>query len=93
MARNALKRKQIDYNQPTYCEFTGTYFDDYRCVEFAHIDSVATAPLRANDIHNGVIILKEIHTKLTRRFIHDFERMYDFCEEMGYDTDWADEFV
>lgn len=93
MDRNALKRKRIDYNQHTYCEFTGTYFDDYSYVEFAHIDSVATAPLRANDIHNGVIILKEIHTELTRRCIHDFEGMYDFCEEMGYDTDWADDFV
>ncbi|MEZ8619154.1 hypothetical protein AB6D33_25245 [Vibrio splendidus] len=77
----------------TYCEFTGTYFSDSSDVEFAHIDSVATAPLRANDIHNGVIILKEIHTELTKRFIHDFEGMYDFCKDMGYYTDWADDFV
>ncbi|HBC3413546.1 hypothetical protein P3647_10860 [Vibrio parahaemolyticus] len=91
--RSGLKKRRIDYYQITFCEFTGSSFTSYIDVEFAHIDSVATAPLRANDIHNGVIILKEIHAELTRRNIHDFEGMYDFCEEMGYYTDWADDFV
>ena len=91
--RSGLKKRRIDYNRHTLCEFTGIHFTNYIDVEFAHIDSVATAPLRANDIYNGVIILKAIHADLTYRNIHDFEGMHDFCKEMGYYTNWADDFV
>lgn len=91
--RTGLKQARISFYNIKECEFTGTPFANDFDVDFAHIDSVVTAPLRAGDIDNGVIILKAIHSELTRRNIHDFEGMYDFCQEMGYWTYWADNFV
>ena len=90
--RNQLKRQRIRRYGITRCEFTDVEFSDASEVQFAHVDSVATAPLHALDIKNGVIILRGIHAELTQRGIHDFAGMYDFCIERGHSTIWAEDF-
>jgi len=87
--RSELKHARISAYSITECEFTGEPIHNLDDVVFAHIDSVATVPLRALDIRNGVIILKEIHDELTRKQIHDFAGMYDFCTSNHLDTTWA----
>ncbi len=87
--RSQLKHDRMNAYSITQCEFSGEYIQDTEDVVFAHIDSVATSPLRALDINNGVIISREIHDELTRLCIHDFAGMYDFCIENNLDTDWA----
>lgn len=88
--RPLLKNQRIAELQISCCEFTGTRINRHSDVEFAHIESVATNPLLALDIRNGVIILKNIHRELTRRNIHDLAGMYEFCQIHGYSTAWAD---
>lgn len=87
--RSALKHERISKYLITKCEFSGEPILNSDKVVFAHIDSVATAPLRALDIRNGVIILKKIHDRLTNLQIHDFAGMYDFCISNNFDTTWA----
>lgn len=87
--RSDLKRERISAYSITECEFSGEPIRNLDEVVFAHIDSVATAPLRALDIRNGVIILREIHDELTNLQIHDFAGMYDFCISNNLDTTWA----
>lgn len=87
--RATLKAERIKAYNIMSCEFTGQRFFDYSSVQFAHIDSVVYNPSRALDINNGVIILREIHADMTRRGIHTYEETYSYCEEMGYDLEWA----
>lgn len=88
--RPFLKNQRIAEYNIRSCEFSGVEFFNVNEVEFAHIESVVTQPMRALDIKNGVIILKTIHRELTRRGIHDFTGMYNFCIESGYSIRWAD---
>lgn len=87
--RPLLKTQRIAEFNISRCEFTGTPFSDQQQVEFAHIESVATNPMLALDITNGVIILKEIHRELTRLNIHDYDGMYAFCLSQSYSTAWS----
>lgn len=87
--RPLLKTQRIAEYNITACEFTGNYFNKRAEVEFAHIESVVTNPMLALDINNGVIILRQIHQELTRRGIHGYEGMYEYCKENSYRTDWA----
>ncbi|MEQ9970322.1 hypothetical protein ABRP72_14220 [Pectobacterium carotovorum] len=91
-SRNNLKSARIREKGITHCEFTNTIITDFNQVQFAHIDSVATAPLKALNIENGVIIFTRIHQSLTDQHIHDFEGMYDFCVTNNYSTIWADNY-
>jgi hypothetical protein len=88
--RPLLKADRIATFGITHCEFSGTPFNSLSEVEFAHIESVVTAPFRALDITNGVIILKAIHRELTSQGIHDSAEMFKFCRTNNYRTDWAD---
>ncbi|GBC62612.1 hypothetical protein DENIS_3584 [Desulfonema ishimotonii] len=88
--RPLLKSQRIAEYNITQCEFSGATFTGKSEVEFAHIESVVTQPMRALDINNGVIILKNIHRELTNQGIHDFGGMYNFCKNNGYSTRWAD---
>jgi hypothetical protein len=87
--RSNLKRERISAYSIKECEFSGEAIQNLDEVVFAHIESVATSPLRALDIRNGVIILKEIHDELTNLQIHDFAGMYDFCKSRNLNTSWA----
>lgn len=87
--RSQLKEHRISKYSIRQCEFTGQNFTSLTQVQFAHIDSVATSPLQALNIDNGVIILRQIHAELTRLGVHDFAGMYDYCEQKGYSTKWA----
>lgn len=87
--RPYLKRDRIEIFSITQCEFTGEYFNQCDEVEFAHIESVSTNPFKALDITNGVIILKHIHKDLTKRKIHNFDEMYNYCLEKNYSLIWA----
>jgi len=87
--RPYLKKERIEKFGINSCEFTGKIFNSYNDVEFAHIESVVTNPFKALDINNGVIILKAIHTNLTRQNIHTFEQLYHFCKDNRYSLDWA----
>ena len=87
--RSKLKKERIKHFFIRHCEFSGREFFNDREVEFAHIDSVSTSPSTALDINNGVIILREYHTELTRRHIHNREGMYNYCEENNFSTEWA----
>ncbi|EHH1246917.1 hypothetical protein J7H98_004538 [Vibrio parahaemolyticus] len=87
--RSGLKSSRIDRYNITRCEFSGAVYVNRSVVEFAHIDSVVSAPHKALDIDNGVIILGRIHRELTSQQIHDFDGMYDFCKNNGYSTAWA----
>lgn len=91
-ARSGLKSSRIQQKSITHCEFSNTEITNSNQVQFAHIDSVVTAPLKALDIENGVIILTTIHAQLTAQGIHDFEGMYDFCIANNYSTNWADNY-
>lgn len=88
--RPLLKSQRIAELNIICCEFTGTPINNHQDVEFAHIESVVTNPLLALNIKNGVIILKRIHQELTRRGIHGFAGMYEYCQSNGYSTAWAD---
>ena len=88
--RPLLKTQRIGELKISCCEFTGTPFLSRQEVEFAHIESVATNPMLALDINNGVIILKAIHRQLTRLGIHDYDGMYTYCQNKGYSTAWSD---
>lgn len=90
--RNNLKQQRISTYGINRCEFTGENFNNTNEVQFAHIESVSTSPLNALNINNGVIIFTYIHADLTRRGIHDFAGMYDYCLEQNYNTSWADNF-
>ncbi|MCP1273193.1 hypothetical protein NKW43_05775 [Gluconobacter albidus] len=90
--RNTLKSDRIRSLKITRCEFSGQYIKNCADIEFSHIESVSTNPMRALDINNGVIILKSIHREITNLCLHDFASIYDFCEERGYSTLWADNF-
>ncbi|WP_432224563.1 hypothetical protein [Enterobacter wuhouensis] len=90
--RSTLKNERIQAKGITHCEFSNTLITNSNQVQFAHIDSVATAPLKALHIENGVIILSTIHQLLTSQGILDFEGMYDFCKENNYSTTWADNY-
>lgn len=87
--RSTLKSDRIRTYNIKKCEFTGNIITDYSKVQFAHIDSVVYNPSRALDINNGVIILREIHSDMTRRGINTYEETYSYCEENGYNLDWA----
>lgn len=87
--RPYLKQDRIEVFSITQCEFTGQYFSHRDEVEFAHIESVSTNPFKALDITNGVIILKHIHEDLTKRKIHNFDEMYNYCLEKKYSRIWA----
>jgi hypothetical protein len=87
--RPFLKMERISRFGITKCEFSGVAFTSVDKVEFAHIESVVTAPFRALDVTNGVIILKTIHTEMTNQRIHDYEEMYSFCQKNNYSTEWA----
>ncbi|EGR2507677.1 hypothetical protein DYC15_08225 [Vibrio cholerae] len=91
--RPQLKKSRIEHYKITQCEFTGEYIDNNAKVEFAHIDSVVTNPHKAISIDNGVIILKNIHSDMTRKHIHTFEDMLDYCIENNYSILWADNYV
>ncbi|MFH2657045.1 hypothetical protein ABK771_21580 [Klebsiella pneumoniae] len=91
-ARSGLKSLRMQRKTITHCEFSNILITNPNLVEFAHIDSVATAPLKALDIENGVIIFSGIHRQLTNQGIHDFEGMYDFCITNNYSTNWADNY-
>lgn len=84
-----LKQKKIRAHKINRCQFTNKAFKNYSEVEFAHIDAIAYKPHLANDIRNGVIILKSIHHQLTKQQIYDFEGMYKFCERHNYNLDWS----
>jgi hypothetical protein len=88
--RPLLKTHRIEELNITSCEFTGAFINSRQEVEFAHIESVSTNPLLALKIENGVIILKKIHSDLTRKNIHGYEDMYKYCIANGYSTAWAD---
>ena len=88
--RNQLKHRRISSYGITSCEFTGTIFNSRDEVDFAHIESVDTNPLRSLNIDNGVIILKAIHRDLTSRGIQDFVGMLQYCEEKNYYIGWAE---
>lgn len=90
--RSQLKRMRISTYGITCCEFTGQQFLNESDVDFAHVQSVATAPLIALNIDNGVIILKSIHTELTRSRIHDFAGMYDYCIHNNLNINWAENY-
>lgn len=87
--RPYLKKDRIELFGIKCCEFSGQPFSNYNDVEFAHIDSVAINPLKALSLNNGVIILKSIHSELTRQRIHTFEEMYKFCQDNNYSTNWS----
>ncbi len=91
--RSTLKAERIRTYNITHCEFTGEKINDYSMVQFAHIDSVVYNPNRALDINNGVIIFREIHSDMTRKGINTYEETYEYCEENGYHTDWADQSI
>lgn len=86
--RSSLKAARINKYSITQCEFSGLLFGDASKVEFAHIESVVTNPNLALDIDNGVIILKDIHSQLTKLGIHDSTGMYNFCRGKNYSTSW-----
>lgn len=88
-SRKYLKYDRIKKYNISCCEFSGIKFEKKSEVEFAHIESVVTSPHLAQNIDNGLIILKQIHAELTRRQIHDYKGMFNFCIENGYSTDWA----
>lgn len=88
--RPLLKSQRIAEYKISCCEFTGNPFLSRQEVEFAHIESVVTNPMRALDISNGVIILKTIHRELTRLGVHDYDGMYTYCQSKGYSTTWSD---
>ncbi|MGF1903405.1 hypothetical protein [Aliivibrio sifiae] len=87
--RSSLKMLRIKEHNITRCEFSGVEYVSTGVVQFAHIDSVISAPHKALDIENGVIILGRIHLELTKLQIHDFDGMYDFCKERNYSLSWA----
>lgn len=87
--RPLLKTQRIVEFKISCCEFCGIAFSAKHEVEFAHIRSVVTEPMRALDVTNGVIILKSIHKELTALQIHDYDGMYEFCQSRGYSTAWA----
>ncbi|WP_252177471.1 hypothetical protein [Endozoicomonas sp. 4G] len=88
--RPLLKIQRISELNITACEFSGNSFTNKSEVEFSHIESVISNPSLALDINNGVIILKTIHHEITRRKLHGFSEMYEFCKEKGFSTKWAD---
>lgn len=88
--RPLLKTQRIAEYGILACEFTGTPIINRQNVEFAHIESVVTNPHLALNIDNGVIILKSIHQELTRLGIHGYAGMYEYCQNNGYSTAWAD---
>lgn len=87
--RKDMKVQRIKKYNISFCEFTGIKFHNNSEVQFAHINSVITKPHLALDLDNGVIIFQDIHAELTRLEIHDFEGMYNYCIERGYNTNWA----
>ena len=87
--RSTLKVQRITEYGITCCEFSNQAFFSNDLVEFAHISSVVSDPMRALDITNGVIILKTIHRKLTSLGIHDLEGMYRFCTNNNYSIGWT----
>lgn len=87
--RNSLKIERIKKYNITRCEFSGAIYVDCSVVQFAHIDSVVSAPHKALDIDNGVIILGRIHLEMTKLQIHDFDGMYEFCVKNKYSLAWA----
>lgn len=91
--RPLLKKRRIDKYKITECEFTGQPIPNIRSVAFAHIDSVAHAPLQATDLKNGVIIFNHIHDDLTRLEIHNFTGMYRYCVRNKYSIEWAKDCV
>lgn len=90
--RSQLKNQRISRYGINCCEFTGVVIFDTSTVQFAHVESVVTAPLLALNIDNGVIILKEIHAELTRLGVQDFAGMYDFCVRNNYSITWAENY-
>jgi len=90
--RSQLKRQRIQRYAIISCEFTGIPFQSQSDVEFAHVDSVVTAPNQATNVDNGVIVFSDIHSELTRLNIHNFAGMYEFCVDRGHSTDWADRY-
>lgn len=87
--RPGLKSERIKTFSITHCELTNTLITDLSQVQFAHIDSVVYQPAKALDISNGIIILKNIHSDMTRRGINSYEEMYQYCLDKGYSTQWA----
>jgi len=87
--RPYLKKARIEKFGIERCEFTGNLFGNYSNVEFAHIESVVANPFKALDLNNGVIILKEIHARLTKLNVHTYEQLYLFCKDNNYFVDWA----
>ncbi|WP_434034834.1 hypothetical protein [Cupriavidus sp. a3] len=87
--RPYLKSERITRYGISCCELSGSSFDHPNQVEFSHIESVVVNPMKALDVDNGLIVLKGIHLELTRKQIHTYEQLYDFCAENGYSTNWA----
>ncbi|OON97911.1 MAG: hypothetical protein ATN36_02220 [Epulopiscium sp. Nele67-Bin005] len=90
--RTKLKNDRLKRDKIKHCQFTNRPFVSKREIEFSHIDSMEYNPDRAYDIDNGVIILKKIHKKLLKQGVMNFEGMYNFCKQHGYDLQWAKNF-
>lgn len=89
--RPLLKKARIEEYFIYYCELTDKKFYDSSEVEFSHIESVVLNPFKALDIDNGLIVLKEIHKKITLLKINTAEELYAFCIKNGYKTNWIDD--
>ncbi len=88
--RPLLKKMRIDQYNISVCELSNTPFNYLNEVEFSHIESVVVNPFRALDIDNGLIVLVDIHKKITKENIHDAGGLYTFCERNSLNTTWID---
>lgn len=87
--RPLLKAERIKKYAIRACEFSGVFFNNANEVEFAHIQSVVTAPNQALDLDNGVIIMRAIHAELTRLQVHDYLGMRNYCIKKNYSLNWC----
>ena len=47
----------------------------------------------SDQIENGLIVNKETHKIITERGINEENELKLLCEEMGWDTNWYDDYI
>lgn len=89
--RRGLKKERIKRYNIKLDELTGVKLLKRTC-EFSHIRSFAIFPEHGDNLENGLIINKDIHTIITNAAVNDEEELFELCKANNWDTSWYDKF-
>jgi hypothetical protein len=81
-----LKSIRISKLDLKECELSGRPLDDG--ADFAHILGKALRPDLSTFWWNGLVVISEIHTDLTKRGIVDADGLIDYCVKNNFPSDW-----